>query len=69
MEERHGHQCQRRPSQVPSDYYYDFKGGSIINIGSISSAVADRIMALYIASKAFLHGRNILIFLNHDPSL
>ena len=43
------------------------KGGSIINIGSISGHVADPSMALYNASKAFVHGLTRSIAVDHGP--
>lgn len=43
------------------------KGGSIINIGSISGTVADPSMALYNASKAFVHGLTRSIAVDHGP--
>lgn len=42
-------------------------GGSIINIGSISGQVADPCMALYNASKAFVHGLTRSIAVDHGP--
>lgn len=42
-------------------------GGSIINIGSISGHVADPGMALYNASKAFVHGLTRSIAVDHGP--
>lgn len=42
-------------------------GGSIINIGSISGVVADPSMALYNASKAFVHGLTRSIAVDHGP--
>ncbi|MEM8876242.1 MAG: SDR family oxidoreductase [Pseudomonadota bacterium] len=44
-------------------------GGSIINIGSISGAVADPAMALYNASKAFVHGLTRSIAIDHGPQI
>lgn len=44
-------------------------GGSIINIGSISGTVADPSMALYNASKAFVHGLTRSIAIDHGPSV
>ncbi len=44
-------------------------GGSIINIGSISGHVADPCMALYNASKAFVHGLTRSIAVDHGPHL
>jgi len=41
------------------------KGGSIINIGSISGHVSDPKMALYNASKAFVHGLTRSIAIDH----
>lgn len=43
------------------------KGGSIINIGSISGNIADPSMALYNASKAFVHGLTRSIAVDHGP--
>ena len=43
------------------------EGGSIINIGSISGHVADPSMALYNASKAFVHGLTRSIAVDHGP--
>ena len=43
------------------------QGGSIINIGSISGNVADPSMALYNASKAFVHGLTRSIAVDHGP--
>ncbi len=40
-------------------------GGSIINIGSISGRVADPALALYNASKAFVHGLTRSIAVDH----
>lgn len=45
------------------------KGGSIINIGSISGKVADPSMALYNASKAFVHGLTRSIAVDHGPDV
>jgi len=44
-------------------------GGSIINIGSISGRVADPSMALYNASKAFVHGLTRSIAVDHGPRI
>ncbi|WP_420334089.1 SDR family NAD(P)-dependent oxidoreductase [Roseibium sp.] len=45
------------------------QGGSIINIGSISGNVADPSMALYNASKAFVHGLTRSIAVDHGPKI
>ena len=45
------------------------QGGSIINIGSISGKVADPSMALYNASKAFVHGLTRSIAVDHGPDV
>lgn len=45
------------------------KGGSIINIGSISGKVADPSMALYNASKSFVHGLTRSIAIDHGPDI
>ena len=45
------------------------KGSSIINIGSISGKVADPSMALYNASKAFVHGLTRSIAVDHGPDI
>ncbi len=42
-------------------------GGSIVNIGSISAHVADPSMALYNASKAFVHGLTRSVAVDHGP--
>lgn len=44
-------------------------GGVIINIGSISGEVADPGMALYNASKAFVHGLTRSIAVDHGPNV
>ena len=44
-------------------------GGSIVNIGSISGTVADPSMALYNASKAFVHGLTRSIAVDHGPNV
>ncbi|WP_420583793.1 SDR family NAD(P)-dependent oxidoreductase [Ruegeria sp.] len=44
-------------------------GGSIINIGSISGKVADPSMALYNASKSFVHGLTRSIAVDHGPNV
>ena len=44
-------------------------GGSIINIGSISGMTADPGMALYNASKAFVHGLTRAIAVDHGPAI
>ncbi|MCA1186199.1 MULTISPECIES: SDR family NAD(P)-dependent oxidoreductase [unclassified Saccharopolyspora] len=44
-------------------------GGVIINIGSISGVVADPSMALYNASKAFVHGLTRSIAIDHGPAV
>jgi 2-keto-3-deoxy-L-fuconate dehydrogenase len=45
------------------------KGGSIINIGSISGNTADPGLALYNASKAFVHGLTKSIAVDHGPAV
>jgi NAD(P)-dependent dehydrogenase (short-subunit alcohol dehydrogenase family) len=45
------------------------KGGSIINIGSISATHADPGLALYNASKAFVQGLTRSIAVDHGPDL
>lgn len=45
------------------------RGSSIINIGSISGNVADPSMALYNASKAFVHGLTRSIAVDHGPNI
>lgn len=45
------------------------KGGSIINIGSISGNTADPGLALYNASKAFVHGLTRSIAVDHGPAI
>jgi meso-butanediol dehydrogenase/(S,S)-butanediol dehydrogenase/diacetyl reductase len=42
-------------------------GGVIVNIGSVSGDVADPSMALYNASKAFVHGLTRSIAVDHGP--
>ncbi len=44
-------------------------GGNIINIGSISGVVSDPAMALYNASKAFVHGLTRSIAVDHGPGV
>lgn len=44
-------------------------GGAIVNIGSISGNLADPKMALYNASKAFVHGLTRSIAVDHGPAV
>lgn len=44
-------------------------GGSIVNIGSISGNFADPSMALYNASKAFVHGLTRSVAVDHGPDI
>ena len=44
-------------------------GGVIVNIGSISGDVADPGMALYNASKSFVHGLTRSIAVDHGPNV
>ncbi len=44
-------------------------GGVIVNIGSISGNVADASMALYNASKSFVHGLTRSIAIDHGPKV
>ena len=44
-------------------------GSAIVNIGSISGQVADPSMALYNASKAFVHGLTRSIAVDHGPDI
>lgn len=44
-------------------------GGSIVNIGSISGSFADPSMAVYNASKAFVHGLTRSIAVDHGPKI
>lgn len=44
-------------------------GGAIVNIGSISGITADPGMALYNASKAFVHGLTRSIAVDHGPAV
>lgn len=43
--------------------------GAIVNIGSISGEVADPSMAIYNASKAFVHGLTRSIAVDHGPAV
>ncbi len=45
------------------------KGGSIINIGSISADTADPGLAIYNASKAFVHALTRSIAVDHGPAI
>jgi meso-butanediol dehydrogenase/(S,S)-butanediol dehydrogenase/diacetyl reductase len=45
------------------------QGGSIINIGSISGKTADPGLAIYNASKAFVHGLTRSIAVDHGPAV
>jgi meso-butanediol dehydrogenase/(S,S)-butanediol dehydrogenase/diacetyl reductase len=45
------------------------RGGVIINVGSISANVSDRAMALYNASKAFVHSLTRSIAVDHGPAV
>ncbi len=45
------------------------RGGSIINIGSVSGNTADPGLALYNASKAFVHGLTRSIAVDHGPAI
>ncbi|MGI9487918.1 MAG: SDR family NAD(P)-dependent oxidoreductase [Geminicoccaceae bacterium] len=47
----------------------DTGGGAIINIGSISGVTADPGLALYNASKAFVHGLTRSIAVDHGPAV
>ncbi len=44
-------------------------GGAILNIGSISGLHADRSMAVYNATKAFVHGLTRSIAVDHGPKI
>lgn len=44
-------------------------GGNIVNIGSISGMVADPSMALYNASKAWVHGFTRSVAVDHGPKV
>ncbi len=44
-------------------------GGAIVNIGSISGVAADPGLALYNASKAFVHGLTRSIAVDHGPAV
>ena len=44
-------------------------GGVIVNIGSISGVVSDRSMAVYNASKAFVHALTRSIAVDHGPKV
>jgi meso-butanediol dehydrogenase/(S,S)-butanediol dehydrogenase/diacetyl reductase len=55
--------CRAYLAQVPDS------GGSIVNLGSISGEVADPSMALYNASKAFVHGLTRSIAVDHGPKV
>lgn len=45
------------------------EGGSIINIGSVSGNTADPGMALYNASKAFVHALTRSVAVDHGPAV
>lgn len=45
------------------------RGGSIVNIGSISGVVSDPSLPLYNASKAFVHGLTRSIAVDHGPKV
>jgi len=44
-------------------------GGGIVNLGSISGMVADHSMAIYNASKGFVHGLTRSIAVDHGPKV
>lgn len=44
-------------------------GGCILNLGSISGRVADPAMALYNASKSFVHGLTRSVAVDHGPDI
>lgn len=44
-------------------------GGAIINMGSVSGTLADPSMAIYNASKAFVHGLTRSIAIDHGPKI
>lgn len=44
-------------------------GGAIVNVGSTSGNVSDPAMALYNASKAFVHGLTRSIAVDHGPAI
>ncbi len=44
-------------------------GGAIVNVGSISGHVADPSMAIYNASKSFVHGLTRSIAVDHGPNV
>ena len=44
-------------------------GGSIINMGSVSGSTADPGLALYNASKAFVHGLTRSVAVDHGPNV
>ncbi|PLS21001.1 SDR family NAD(P)-dependent oxidoreductase [Neptunicoccus cionae] len=45
------------------------QGGAIVNIGSVSGVVSDPTMALYNASKAFVHALTRSIAVDHGPNV
>jgi len=45
------------------------KGGNIINLGSISANMADPLMALYNASKGFIHALTRSLAVDHGPHI
>lgn len=47
----------------------EYGGGSIVNLGSISGEVSDPRMAVYNASKAFVHGLSRSIAVDHGPKV
>lgn len=56
-------------AMIPLMAQDDNQRGSIINIGSVSGKVADPGLALYNASKAFVHGLTRSIAVDHGPQI